>query len=80
MATTQPTSTPTQPNQPTGTAPMTLIGEVTGAYDEYCGDVFGIGKTAFDAKGVIPKKGGQWINGYLGIDNIAVCCLSGKSS
>lgn len=75
---TQPTSTPSQPTQPTGTAPMALIDEVTGAYDEYCGDVFGIGKTAFDAKGAIPKKGGKWTNGYLGIDNFAVCCLSSK--
>ena len=62
--------------QPTGTAPMGILDNITGSYDEYVADAFSIGKTAYDAKGVIPKKAGQWKNGYYGFDNCGVCCAA----
>jgi hypothetical protein len=57
---------------------MSFLDQVAASYDEYTADVYGIGKTAFDAKGVVPKKSGKWSNGYMGIHNCPVCCLSSK--
>jgi hypothetical protein len=62
--------------QPAATPQMGLISEVTQSYDNYVADVFGIGKAAYEAKGIIPQKKGQWTSGYIGIHNPAVCCLS----
>jgi hypothetical protein len=62
--------------QPAATPQMNLITEVTQSYDLYTADVFEIGKTAYEAKGILPAKKGNWTSGYIGIHNPSVCCLS----
>ena len=65
-------------SQPIATPQMNMFDQLNASYDEFAAEAFEMGKNAYDAKGVIPKKSGQWTSGYIGIHNPIVCCLSCK--